>query len=96
MKTRGDCDHPVRRRCAEAGGENAAWFIADHRTFAGLKTNANSEVLNDQGQPIGGLYAAGNDAASIMGGNYPGGGITLGPALTFGYIVGNHMADKAA
>jgi len=35
----------------------------------------------------------GNDMTSIMGGNYPGAGITLGPALTFGYIAGKHMAD---
>jgi hypothetical protein len=34
------------------------------------------------------LYAAGNDMASIMGGNCPGTGTMLGPALTFGYIVG--------
>ena len=43
-------------------------------------------------QPIKGLYAVGNDMASIMGGNYPGAGITLGPALTFGYIAGRHIA----
>ena len=41
------------------------------------------------------IYAAGNDMASIMGGNYPGAGITLGPALTFGYIAGRHLANSA-
>lgn len=68
----------------------------DLGTFAGLEINGHGQVLGDNRTPIDGLYASGNDTASIMGGNYPGGGITLGPALTFGYIVGNHMADKAA
>ena len=68
----------------------------DLGTFAGLQINGSGQVLDEDRAPIEGLYASGNDTASIMGGNYPGGGITLGPALTFGYIVGNHMADKAA
>ena len=53
-------------------------------------------MLDAQAAPIEGLYAVGNDAASVMGGNYPGGGITLGPALTFGYIAGRHLAASAA
>ena len=66
--------------------------MGDLGTFAGLRTNEYAQVLNGGGGPIPGLYAAGNDAASIMGGNYPGGGITLGPAITFGYIAARHMA----
>lgn len=67
-------------------------YVGDLGTFAGLITNENAQVLGDDRTPIPGLYAAGNDAASIMGGNYPGGGITLGPAVTFGYIAARHMS----
>lgn len=65
--------------------------VGDLGTFAGLKTTENAQVLSSDGKPVTGLYAVGNDAASIMGGNYPGGGITLGPAVTFGYIAARHM-----
>ena len=61
-------------------------------TFAGLKTNEHAQVLSSTNEPINGLYAAGTDMASIMGGYYPAGGINLGPALTFGYIAGRHIA----
>lgn len=61
-------------------------------TFAGLRTNANAQVLDASSQPITGLYAAGTDMASIMGGHYPSGGINLGPAMTFGYIAACHIA----
>ena len=63
-------------------------------TFAGLKTNAHAQVLNTEGTPIAGLYAAGNDMNSVMGGHYPAGGITLGPAMAFGYIAGMHAARE--
>jgi succinate dehydrogenase/fumarate reductase flavoprotein subunit len=67
--------------------------IGDLGTYAGIKTDADARALDADGQPIQGLYAAGNDMASIMGGNYPGAGITLGPALTFGYIAGRHISS---
>ncbi|MGB3488576.1 MAG: FAD-dependent oxidoreductase [Xanthobacteraceae bacterium] len=69
--------------------------IGDLGTYAGIRTDENARALDASGQPIPGLYAAGNDMASIMGGNYPGAGITLGPALTFGYIAGRHLASSA-
>jgi succinate dehydrogenase/fumarate reductase flavoprotein subunit len=68
--------------------------IGDLGTYAGIKTDEHARALDADGRPIAGLYAAGNDMASIMGGNYPGAGITLGPALTFGYIAGKHLAER--
>ena len=64
----------------------------DLGTFDGLKTDVFGRVLTDTDQPIRGLYAVGNDRASIMGGAYPGAGITLGPNMTFGYLTGLHIA----
>ncbi|MFC3607240.1 FAD-dependent oxidoreductase [Stutzerimonas tarimensis] len=65
-------------------------------TFAGLRTNGHAQVLNASGEPIVGLYAAGTDMASVMGGHYPSGGINLGPAMTFGYVAGRHAAGVSA
>ncbi|MEV7135714.1 FAD-dependent oxidoreductase [Arthrobacter sp. NPDC093128] len=61
-------------------------------TFAGLAADPRARVLDNNGQPIAGLYVAGNDQVSVMGGHYPAGGINLGPALTFGYIAGRDLA----
>ena len=61
-------------------------------TFAGLRTNTHAQVLDEKREVIAGLYAVGTDMASIMGGHYPAGGINLGPAATFGYIAGRHIA----
>ena len=67
-------------------------IMGDLGTFDGLRTTVTGQVLRADGSTIDGLYAVGNDRASIMGGNYPGAGITLGPAMTFGYITGRHLA----
>jgi succinate dehydrogenase/fumarate reductase flavoprotein subunit len=63
-------------------------------TFAGLKTDERANVLDTQGRAIAGLFAVGADMASIMGGTYPAGGINLGPAMTFGYLVGRNIAGN--
>lgn len=61
-------------------------------TFAGLKTDVNARVLTEGGEVIAGLYAVGNDQASVFAGAYPGAGATLGPAMTFGYVAARHIA----
>ncbi|MAG66701.1 MAG: FAD-binding dehydrogenase [Pseudomonas sp.] len=61
-------------------------------TFAGLRTDAAARVLDAKGAPIAGLFAVGNDMASVMDGHYPSGGITLGPCMTFGYLAGRLLA----
>ncbi|OIH85252.1 FAD-binding dehydrogenase [Arthrobacter sp. UCD-GKA] len=65
-------------------------------TFAGIDVDAAARVLNESGNVIAGLYTAGNDQASVMGGHYPAGGINLGPALTFGYVAARDMAGATA
>jgi 3-oxosteroid 1-dehydrogenase len=62
----------------------------DIGTNGGLMTNDKAQVLDEKGKPIGGLYAVGNNAASAMGESYPGAGVTIGPAMTFGWIAAKH------
>lgn len=71
-------------------------LMGDLGTFDGLRTSVQGEVLRRDGTPVAGLYAVGNDRASVMGGNYPGAGITHGPNMTFGYVTANHIADLAS
>jgi succinate dehydrogenase/fumarate reductase flavoprotein subunit len=65
-------------------------YPGDIGASAGLACDASARVLDADGAPIDGLYACGNDMASIMAGRYPGPGITLGPAMTFGFIAARH------
>ncbi len=61
-------------------------YPSDIGTSAGLVTDDVARVLDSANRPIAGLYACGNDMQSIMGGTYPGPGITLGPAIAFAYL----------
>jgi predicted oxidoreductase len=69
-----------------------AIYASDIGTSCGLRTNVFGQVLRADGSPIAGLYACGNDMASIMAGAYPGPGINIGPGMTFGFIAARHAA----
>jgi 3-oxosteroid 1-dehydrogenase len=70
--------------------------LGDLGTKGGLKADEHARVLDRQGDPIPGLYAAGNSSASVFGDCYPGSGGTLGPALTFAFIAANNIATASA
>lgn len=61
-------------------------------TKGGPRTDEDGRVLSFEGEPIRGLYAAGNAMASATGAVYGGAGGTLGPALTFGHLAGRAAA----
>lgn len=69
-------------------------YPGDIGTNGGLMTNEHAQVMDESDAPIPGLYAVGNTAASAMGESYPGAGVTIGPALTFGYIAAGHMLGR--
>lgn len=65
-------------------------YGGDIGTNGGLATDEHARVLGPDDRVIEGLYAIGNNAASVMGESYPGAGVTLGPAMTFGFVAGRH------
>lgn len=67
----------------------------DLGTFAGLMTDGEARVLRQDGSVIDGLYAVGLDMASAFSGTYPGAGISVGSAITFGWLAGRHAAAAA-
>lgn len=69
-------------------------YAGDIGTAVGIRCNTHGQALDLQDRPIPGLYAAGNDMHSVMGGQYPAPGITLGPAMTFGWLAARHLATQ--
>jgi 3-oxosteroid 1-dehydrogenase len=66
----------------------------DLGTKGGLKADARARVLDGNDTPIPGLYAAGNCAGNPFGDCYPGAGGTIGPAMTFGFVAANDIAQR--
>ncbi|MBR1124885.1 FAD-dependent oxidoreductase [Bradyrhizobium lablabi] len=69
-------------------------FPGDIGAATGFVTDESACALRRDGSRIEKLYACGNDMHSIMGGNYPGPGITLGPAIVFAYIAVRDIASR--
>ncbi|MDQ0157584.1 FAD-dependent oxidoreductase [Robertmurraya andreesenii] len=63
-------------------------------TNGGPKINENGQVVNFRGEPIKGLYAAGNASGNPLGPIYPSAGGTIGPAMVFGFLAGQHAANS--
>lgn len=69
---------------------------ADTGTCGGARVNRNAQVLDPFGNVMSRLCASGNCAG--IGGpgvGYAGGGGTIGPAMTFSYVAGTHLASLA-
>ena len=64
-------------------------------TLGGLSTNAKSEVLSSEGNPIPGLYAAGRVAAGISTPFYHSTGLSLGEGTFFGRVAGVNAAANS-
>lgn len=82
--------------CLRAIGDGPYYAVqvvaGDIGTSCGIHTDPGARALDAEGQAIPGLFVAGNDMQSVFGGTYPGSGITLGPALTFGWMAGRALA----
>ena len=61
---------------------------------AGLRANDLGQAVDARDVPIPGLYVCGNDANSLWAGNGIANGVYNGPSLTFGYIIGKHLAQE--
>ncbi|MFE5567585.1 3-oxosteroid 1-dehydrogenase [Amycolatopsis japonica] len=66
----------------------------DLGTKGGLRIDPHARVLREDGSVIDGLYAAGNTSAAVMGRTYAGPGATIGPAMVFGYLAAEHLAQQ--
>lgn len=91
----GDPQHKPNPCLAPLG--NAPFYAVkvvagDIGTACGISCNEHAQAVGADGQAIAGLYVVGNDMQSVMGGAYPAPGITLGPALTFGWVAGRQLA----
>ncbi|MEN4450336.1 FAD-binding protein [Mycobacterium sp. SM3041] len=74
----------------------AKFGISDLGTKGGLRTDTTGQVLDTAGNPIPGLYAAGNTMAAPSGYAYPGGGNPIGTSMVFSHLAVLDMVKREA
>ncbi|GAA3684134.1 3-oxosteroid 1-dehydrogenase [Nocardioides ginsengisoli] len=94
-------DPTVKPNCSLAPIEKGPFYAVkivpgDLGTKGGLVTDERARVLREDGTVIAGLYAAGNVSSAVMGNTYPGPGGTIGPAIVFGYLAAEDIAENTA
>jgi succinate dehydrogenase/fumarate reductase flavoprotein subunit len=85
---------PVSRVPQRDGGTVPLPHYVDRAKPGIIAVDSHARVLGADGMPIAGLYAAGNDVVSPTGGEYPAAGVTVGAAMTFGFLAGSHAATR--
>jgi 3-oxosteroid 1-dehydrogenase len=69
-------------------------YPGDVGTCGGVVTDQYARVLDQDDQPIPGLYATGNLTATVMGRTYPGAGASIANTMTFGYVAARHLGGS--
>ena len=73
------------------GAKNTGWMLC---TMDGIQINTNMNAIDTDGNPIPGLYVIGNDSGGYFANEYPNlaTGMACGRTVTFGRLVGQHLA----
>jgi 3-oxosteroid 1-dehydrogenase len=90
-----DTPNPTMYPIADSGPYYATIVCAGMLdTKGGPVTNTNGQVLDADGEPVPGLYAAGNCVANASSQAYYAGGATIGPYFTFAYLASEHAVQQ--
>lgn len=88
--SRTDLANPVLAPLATPPFYGAVYVPGTCGTGGGLTINENAQVMSAFGEPIPGLYAAGNCSSGVSGGRYVHGGISIGSGAVMGWIAVHH------
>jgi 3-oxosteroid 1-dehydrogenase len=91
----GDGPNPCLVPVEEAPFHAVQIVLGDLGTKGGARIGADGQVLDEGGNAIPGLYAAGNSAASVAGNVYPGPGVPLGSGMVFGYRAAARLRQES-